>query len=124
MKSKQKENKINSMVETSIKNLSEIIDVNMVVGKPFTTIDGDCLIPITKVTFGLLSGGGEYGKKNIFNKGESLPYSAGNGSVVSVKPCGFLYKNRNNYKFIQLTESNYEKIIDKVSDFLENIKGN
>ena len=89
----QKESRINTVMETTLKNLSTYIDVKSAVGTPITTKDGDLIIPLSKVTFGLLAGGGEYGKTNIFKKGEDLPFSAGNGAIVSLKPCGFLIKN-------------------------------
>ena len=86
-------NRINKAIETALKNLSTMVDVNTVVGKPIKTENGEYVVPISKVTVGVLSGGGEYGKVGIFKKGSDLPYSAGNGAIISVKPCGFLLKD-------------------------------
>ncbi len=122
MQSKIENNRINKAIETSLKNVSSLIDVNMVVGKPIKTDDGAIFIPVSKVTVGILSGGGEYGKINIFKKGSDLPYSAGNGTIVSVKPCGFLYKDEKNYKILSISDNAYEKLIDKASDFLADLK--
>ncbi len=122
MQSKIENNKINKTIETSLKNVSNLVDVNMVIGKPIKTDDGAIFIPISKVTVGVLSGGGEYGKVNIFKKGSDLPYSAGNGTIVSVKPCGFLYKDDKNYKILTVADNAYEKLIDKASDFISELK--
>ena len=63
-------NKITNVIESTFKNLSNIIDVNTVIGKPIKTEDGEYVVPISKVTVGVLMGGGEYGKVTIFKKNE------------------------------------------------------
>ena len=116
------ENRINSVVENALKNVQSLVDVNTVVGTPIKTDTGDCIIPVSKVSFGVLSGGGEYGKINIFKNASDLPFSAGNGTVVSVKPCGFLIKSGEEYKVISVGATAYDALFDKVIDFVENIK--
>ena len=111
-------NKITKVIESTFKNLSGIIDVNTVVGKPIKTDDGEYVVPVSKVTIGVLMGGGEYGKISIFKKGEDLPYSAGNGAIVSVKPCGFLIKESDRYKVLSVSDKPYEKLLDKAADFI------
>lgn len=117
--------RINDIIENSLKNLQSLVDVNTVIGTPITTDTGDCIIPVSKVVFGVLSGGGEYGKINIFKNGSDLPYSAGNGSLVSLKPCGFLIKTGGEYKVLSVGVSAYDAVVDKLSDFFEELnKGN
>lgn len=115
-----KNNRINQTIETTLKNLSNIIDVNTVVGKPINTKDG-VIIPVSKITVGLLAGGGEYGKVSIFKNNNDLPYSGGNGSIISIKPCGFLISDANGYKMVGVLDTPYEKIIDKATDFFEKL---
>lgn len=122
MQSKIENNRISNAIETTLKNLKSLVDVNTIIGEPIKTKDGSIIIPISKITVGVLVGGGEYGKIQLFNKGSDLPYSAGNGAIVSVKPCGFLLNDNNgNYKMISISESSYEKLLDKASDFIEKI---
>ena len=121
MQSKIEHNRINNVIETTLKNLGNIIDVNTVVGTPIKTIDGSLIIPISKVVVGVLAGGGEYGKVNLFKNGKDLPYSAGNGAIVSVKPCGFLINEGNGYKMISVSDSPYEKLLEKTTDFFEKL---
>ena len=118
----QKENsKINNVIENALKSLNTLIDVNTIIGKPIKTEDNDKIIPISKVTLGVLSGGGEYGKVGIFQKNSELPFSAGNGAIVSVKPCGFLVKDSfNNYKFITVENYPYQKVLEKITDIFGN----
>lgn len=116
------ENRINSVVETALKNLNSMLDVSTVIGKPVKTDDGDLVLPVAKVTLGVISGGGEYGKLGLFKKGSDLPFSAGNGAIVSVKPSGFLIKNCDgNYKILSVESGAYEKIMEKATDFLSEL---
>ena len=124
MQSKVEHNRINNVIETTLKNLSNVIDVDMVIGKPITSKDGTTIIPVSKITVGVIAGGGEYGKVKLFKKGDDLPYSAGNGAIVSVKPCGFLVNEGNGYKMISVSDSPYEKLIEKATDFIEKINVN
>lgn len=122
MQYREENNRISNVIETTLKNINGLIDVNTVVGKPIKTEYGDYIIPVSKVTVGMLVGGGEYGKINIFKKAEDLPYSAGNGAVISVKPCGFLIKEGDKYKVLSVSNSSYDKIIEKASDLIAEMK--
>ena len=118
----EENNRISKVIETTFKNINGLIDVNTVVGKPIKTEYGDYIIPVSKVTIGMLVGGGEYGKINIFKKSDDLPYSAGNGAVISVKPCGFLIKEDEKYKVLTVSDNYYEKILEKAGDLISEIK--
>ncbi len=117
------DNKISLVIENSLKNLADIIDVDTVIGKPIKGDNGECIIPFSKVTFGLVTGGGEYGKVNIFKSSKNLPYSAGNASIINIKPCGFLIKSNTNDSFqvVSVSETGYEKLFDKVTNFIEKL---
>lgn len=123
MEYQKENNRINNIIETALKNIGALVDVNTVIGKPIKTDDNDKIVPISKVTLGVLSGGGEYGKVTIFKSNSDLPFSAGNGAIISVKPCGFLIKDANNdYKFISVDNNPYQKILDKATDILASIE--
>lgn len=71
---------IESLMGTSMESIREMVDVNTVVGDPVQTQDGSTIIPISKVSFGFVSGGGEYGVA----RSEDLPFAGGAGAGVSV----------------------------------------
>ena len=112
----EEKNRINTVIKTAIENLSEIIDSNAVIGNPIKTDNGDVIIPIAKISLGILSGGGEYGKVGLFKSEKDLPYSAGNGAVVSLKPCAFLVKDSLGYKIVNIEKDGVEKLIEKTAD--------
>ena len=124
MQSITKNDKINNVIENSIKNIGSLIDVDTVVGSPIKGENGELIIPFSKVTFAIISGGGEYGKISLFSKSDELPLSTGNGSIVSLKPVGFLIKNNSSDTFnvVSISETSYEKFIDKATDFIKNFE--
>lgn len=76
---------INSVMQTALENIKDMIDVNTVVGDPVITGSGGTVIPVSKVSFGFVAGGGEYVQDNI-----EKPFAGGSGAGVSLQPVGFL----------------------------------
>lgn len=115
----ENKNRLKEIIDDAIKNIQSLINVDTIIGTPIKNENNDVIIPVSKVTFGLLSGGGEYGKVTIFNKESNLPYSAGNGSIVQIKPCGFLIKTKDNdYKALTFSDNSLNNLIEKTTDFI------
>ena len=51
---------IEGIMTTTLESIRDMIDVNTVVGEPIATSDGSTVIPISRVSFGFVAGGGEY----------------------------------------------------------------
>ncbi len=116
-------NKINTVFQTAFENINCMTDANTVIGKPIKLDETTVILPISKITIGILSGGGEYGKVGLFKSNEDLPFSVGNGTVVSVKPYGFLIKEGNaNVKFVTTEKESFEKILDIANNVISKIK--
>ena len=113
-----RENKINRVIDTAMKNLSTLVDVNTVIGKPMKTEDGSLIIPVSKVTLGFMTGGGEYGEVKVMKKDRAIPFAGGSGAIVSMKPTGFLVNAGKGYRVIAAANEPYEKILDVASDLL------
>ena len=52
---------IESIMTTTMESIRDMVDVNTVVGEAIVTADGATVIPVSKVSFGFVAGGGEYG---------------------------------------------------------------
>ena len=50
-----KENKIKELMSAAMKDINSLVDVNTVIGKPFTINDETMIIPVTKVTMGFMT---------------------------------------------------------------------
>ena len=82
---------IENIMTTTMENIRDMVDVNTVIGDPVQAADGSTVIPISRVSFGFVAGGGEYECAGA--KGETpdpLPFAGGAGAGVTVQPMGFL----------------------------------
>lgn len=113
--------KVGELVEQSMKNLGELIDVDHVVGTPIAGANGRTLIPVSKVTVGYLSGGSDIGVKMFAADGS--PFAGGSGVLVSLKPAGFLCDDGAECRYIRMEGDPLDNLIDKASEFLSGIRG-
>ena len=85
---------IEGMMTTTMESIRDMIDVNTVVGEPIATADGSTVVPISRVCFGFVAGGGEYrgtpAPRPAAPQGEEPPFAGGAGAGVTVQPLGFL----------------------------------
>ena len=80
---------IENIMTTTMENIRDMVDVNTVVGEAIVAADGSTVIPISKVCFGFVAGGGEYGR--VARDAADRPAFAGwTGAGVSVQPMGFI----------------------------------
>ena len=117
---KENQNKTDKLVTDAIKNLSSLIDVNSVIGEPLKTEKG-VIIPVSKVSMGFLTGGGEYGEVKYFKKDENYPFSGGRGAVVSMKPMGFLIDNGNGFRLVAMENDVYDKLFNACESFINSL---
>ena len=111
---------IESLMSTSMESIREMVDVNTVVGEPVKTQDGSTIIPISKVSFGFVAGGGEYsGTMQMAD----MPFAGGAGAGVSVQPVGFLVCSANGVRLLSAHgQSAAERIVEMIPQALERIK--
>ena len=123
------EHPINSLMDTSMKKIKELIDVNSIIGDPITAPDGTTIIPISKVSYGFASGGSDLPTK----KENRDCFGGGSGAGITIQPVGFLSISKGNVKFIPIEKYDgaADRIVgmipeafDKVSSFLKKDKGN
>ena len=83
---------IENIMSTTLENIRDMIDVNTVIGEAITAADGSTVIPISRVSFGFVAGGGEYGRGAArADEGRAEhPFAGGTGAGVTVQPLGFL----------------------------------
>jgi sporulation protein YtfJ len=113
-----KKKKIDSILEKTAEQLTGLIDVNTVIGKPVFSASGAQIIPFTKVTMGYLSGGGEYGEVKAIKDDEVFPFAGGAGTVINIKPSGFLIDDGKECRLVRVTDDPLDGIIEKASDLV------
>ncbi len=110
--------KIDSIMEKTAEKLTGLVDVNTVIGSPVITASGAQVIPFTKVTMGYLSGGGEYGEVKKIENDECLPFAGGAGTVVNVKPAGFLIDDGKECRIVRVADDPLDGLIEKAGDLI------
>ena len=117
----EKNEKINSLIDSSNENLDNLADVNTVIGKPIITASGFQVIPFSKVTMGNLSGGGEYGDVKIVKETDSFPFAGGSGAVVSMKPMGFLIDDGKYCRILRITDEPIDNLIERAGEIIRDV---
>lgn len=118
---------INSLMDTTMKKIKEMIDVNTIIGDPITTPDGTTIIPVSKVSYGFASGGSDLPTK----KDNKDCFGGGSGAGVTINPVAFLSISKGNVKLIPIEQYDgavdrivgmVPEVIDKVADMIKKDK--
>lgn len=107
---------IENIMKTTMEQLKEMVDVNTIVGTPILTTGETMILPVSKVSMGFFSGGGEYGqqekkegKNPIARSGEELsagegacgyPFAGASVAGMTLTPLAFLSVNGGNVKVL------------------------
>lgn len=102
---------IEHVLNTTMSELNKMVDVNTIVGNPFVTPDGCTIIPISKVSFGFVTGGGEYGEGMKAPIETRYPFAGGTASGVTITPVAFMVEKQDQIKLLTATERD---IVDKI----------
>lgn len=100
-----KDKKLESLVDVSLEKIRSLIDVNCVIGSAISMPDGTSIIPISKVSVGFVSGGGEYSDLNAKRNSADFPMAGGTGGGFTVSPIGFFVVDNNKFKLIRADKS-------------------
>lgn len=116
--------KLKQVIDTSLGNVKDIIDVNTVVGEPIPTAGGTVIIPVSKVSMGFATGGSDYATKT---SDKSANFVGGGGTGVTLTPIGFLVtKADGSVEFMPVAKSSgggaaYKPdTVETVLNFVEN----
>ena len=104
--------------------IEKIVDANTVVGQSIITASGAQVIPLTSITVVNIGGGGEYGDIKTFKEAEGFKLAGGNGSVITLKPRGFLVDDGKNCRLLKMEEEPVNALIEKAGELVHNIADN
>jgi sporulation protein YtfJ len=113
------ENKIPEIIRSSLESIRSLVDANTVVGEPITTAVGTIIIPISKISMGIASGGIDYNPKK-----EAQPrpqnFGGGGGTGLTVAPAGFLVINHHgDVEYINVNQKGKPDPVDQLADLVE-----
>ncbi|MEA3282631.1 MAG: GerW family sporulation protein [Euryarchaeota archaeon] len=108
---------VEDLINEVVTQLEKMITTRTIVGEPITAA-GKTVIPISKVSFGFGSAGGE-GKR-----GEEGGFGGGGGGGAKIEPIAFLVISEEGVKLVGMKGKglDIEKIIETVPELLEKVK--
>ena len=121
----QQQHPIDNMMQTTMESIRGMVDVNTVVGAPVMDQKGTTIIPISKVSFGFVAGGGEYAVEDGKQKPvptDIFPFAGGTGAGVSLQPVGFLVVTDKQVKMLPAqTTGAMERMVELLPQLLEEL---
>ena len=82
------QSKLQDMIRTSLESIRAMVDANTVVGTPIQTPSGTTIIPISKITVGIATGGLDFNSKTDSPLKQN--FGGGGGTGLNIIPIGFL----------------------------------
>ena len=116
---------MSEIIRASLNGIKEFKDSGTVIGNIITTSTGMTVIPISKITVGLATGGVDYTPKKARSE---FTFGGGGGTVASISPSAFLIITKDNdVKLLNLNErpggvERVADLIEKAPDVIERIK--
>ena len=102
-------------------SIDKVAQADTVIGKSIITVSGAEVIPLSSLTIVNLSGGGEYGDVKTFKESDGFKLAGGNGTVITVKPKGFLIDDGNGCRLLKMEEGAIDALIDKTGELVNKI---
>lgn len=117
-----KETPVNSIMETTIERIREMVDISTIIGEPM--VSGDTtLIPVSKVTYGFTSGG-----TDLPSKSNQELFGGGGGGGISITPIAFIVIENGKTRMMQINNftssadraiAMIPELVDKVTELLK-----
>ena len=112
------ENNIKGIMDTTMDKLRAMVDADTIIGTPIT-VGGITLLPVSKVAFGLATGGSDFPSKN-----QSGLFGGGGGAGVTINPVAFIaIKGESVHMMPVYSEMNtIDKAINMAPELIDKVK--
>lgn len=112
---------VSEILGASMSKVREMVDANTVVGAPIAATEGVTLIPISKITFGLASGGADLAAKAVDTNGT---FSGGTGCGVKITPVAIIVIQNDRVRVMPVDEpasSAAERVIEQLPGIVDKL---
>lgn len=112
------ENSIKNIMDATLEKLKGMINADIITGNPIE-VNGITLIPVSKVAYGLATGGSDFATKS-----SAQVFGGGGGAGVTVSPIAFIVVNGNDVKMLPVYNelTTVEKAINMAPDIIQKAK--
>lgn len=112
----REESSVENLIDNALDKIKYLMDCNIIIGEPVVSPTGNIIIPISKVSVGFVTGGGEYSDMSNRKVANHFPMAGGTCGGMSVTPVGFLYETEGDVKYIDIeNKSAYQTIINLIN---------
>jgi sporulation protein YtfJ len=120
MEEKMQPHPIETIMKTTMEELKEMVDVNTIVGDAVASPDGSVIVPLSKVSFGFVAGGGEYGEPT---EESTFSFGGGSGAGVCVNPVAFLVVGKDDVHLLPVENANtLDRVFELVPRLMKDVK--
>ena len=114
------EKPVQEIMASALEKMRDLVDSNTVIGSPINTQDGTTILPISKITFGFVSGGTDFASKT-----QKDLFGGAASSGASITPVGFLVIKDGSVKLMQLAEggATLDRLINMMPEVLDRVEG-
>ena len=119
------EHPIGELMQTAMASIKDMVDVNTVIGQPVQAGTDATVIPISRVSFGYVTAGGDLAgqEKPGYAAEADFPFAGGSGAGVSVQPVGFLVVNGDSVRMLPATcQSVADRMVELIPTVMEDVK--
>ena len=112
------DNSIKTIMDTTMDKLRAMVDADTIIGTPLT-VGEITLIPVSKVAFGLATGGSDFPSKN-----QQQLFGGGGGAGVTVTPVAFIAVSGDSVKMMPIYNelTSLDKAINMAPELIEKVK--
>ena len=113
-----KENSANGILSTTIEKVRDLVDVSTIIGEPITLPDGLTIIPVSKDTYGVASGGSDFPSKNNVEL-----FGGAGGAGITINPVAFIVVKDGEVtiKHIMSNENAVERAVTMVPEMFDKV---
>lgn len=115
------DNDYKDILTSSLEKVKAFAETDTAIGAPIHLPSGLTLLPISKVSMGLATGGlGFGGKKQVDSRSVNRNFTAGSGSGVSIMPIAFLVISQDGtYDLLSIKDPGESDSVDKITSLIE-----
>ena len=111
---------IKGIMDVTMDKIRAMADADTIIGREIKLDNGIVIIPVSKVSFGLASGGSDFPSKS-----NRELFGGGGGAGISVTPTAFIVVNGNDVKMLQISKKPdaSDKAVSMLPELFDKVTG-
>ena len=113
------EHPIQGLMGVTIEKIRDMVNAETIIGDPIH-VDDTTIIPVSRVTFGFVSGGSDVGPSS-----SKQMFGGGSGAGINITPIAFLVIANGDVKLLQLVSKpdSTDRLVNLVPDLVDKVTG-